>query len=97
LRLEPPAFRADDRPRFDAPFLALPFRDDFREADFRLPELLRADLRDADFRPDDRLRAPPDFPADFRVPPLLFRPPLRDDFFLDAMNWLLVKWWCPVA
>jgi hypothetical protein len=65
--------------------------DVFRPADFRL------DPRRPRFEPLDD--APPRFRApDDRDPLLLERPPLReplrDDFFLDAMNPLLVRWWC---
>ena len=84
----------------DAPLRDDDFRDeDFRDEDFRPPDfrpLLRlepprlpADLRDDEpFRDEPPLffRAP-----DFREPPL--REPPRDDFFRDAMNSLLVRWW----
>jgi hypothetical protein len=90
----PPDFREDD------------FRaEDFRPEDFR-PDF-RLDFRAEDFRPPFRLdlrapfRAPFRAPAFFREPPLLERPPLREppreDFFLDAMNSLLVRWWCDGA
>jgi hypothetical protein len=79
-----------DPPRAPAPrrFDAL-FRDVFRPADFRLdarpPRFERLDVR-------PRFRAPDD-----RDPLLPERPPRREpprvDFFLDAMNPLLVRWW----
>ena len=104
----PPDLRPDDR-RFvallrDAPraddFRDDPLReDDFRADDFRPPDfrlLLRAPPRfPADFRDDEPFRdEPPLFfrAPDFREPPL--REPPRDDFFRDAMNSLLVRWWC---
>ena len=113
LRAPPPDLRPDDEPRFALLFRAPPFRDDdFRDEDFR-PDDLRADDFRPDFRPDDlrpddfrpplRLDLPAPFraPAFFREPPLLERPPLREppreDFFLDAMNSLLVRWWCDGA
>jgi hypothetical protein len=98
----PPDFRPDEeRPRFEL-LLRAPadFRDAFRADDFR--PAFRPDFR-ADFRPPFRLalRAPFRAPAFFREPPLLERPPLREllreDFFLDAMNSLLVRWWCDGA
>lgn len=108
----PPDFRLEEeRPRFGL-LLRAPadFRDDaFRAEDFR-PDF-RLDFRADDFRPPFRLdlrapfrapfRAPLRAPAFFREPPLLERPPLREppreDFFLDAMNSLLVRWWCDGA
>ena len=70
-------------------------RDDFRAPDFRLLDLrLDAPPRLPADRPDDELlRDPPLFfrAPDFREPPL--REPPRDDFLLDAMNSLLVRWW----
>lgn len=103
LRRAPPRFRlaADFRPlRFDALFR---FDADFRLADFRR-DVLPADLRapaffrlDAPFLLDELFLRAPDFLPDLRELPLE-RPPLRealrDDFFLDAMNSLLVRWWC---
>jgi hypothetical protein len=105
LRLE------EDRPRFDALLReaprALDFRDDdFLAEDFRAPALrldLRLDERFAADLRDDFRDAPARFraPAFLREPPLLERPPvrepLRDDFFLDAMNSLLMRWWCDDA
>jgi len=69
--------------------------DDFRAPDFRLLDL-RVDARPrlpADFRDDERFRDELLFfrAPDFREPPL--REPPRDDFLLDAMNSLLVRWW----
>jgi hypothetical protein len=101
---------AADRPRFAPPLRAPPdLRDAFRADDLR-PDDLRPDFRldfRADLRPPFRLalrapfRAPFRAPAFFREPPLLERPPLREllreDFFLDAMNSLLVRWWCDGA
>jgi hypothetical protein len=94
----PPDFRDDDLRADD-------FRDDLRADDFR-PAFrldLRLDFRADDLRPPFRLDLPAPFraPAFFREPPLLERPPLREppreDFFLDAMNSLLVRWWCDGA
>ncbi len=71
------------------------FRDDFRAPDFRLLDLrLDAPPRlPADFLDDERFRDELLFfrAPDFREPPL--REPPRDDFLLDAMNSLLVRWW----
>src|SRR5215210_4543495 len=101
----PPDLRPEDEPRFELLLRAPPFRDDFRDDDLRdedFPPDLRPDLR-PDFRPPFRLDLPAPFraPAFFREPPLLERPPLREppreDFFLDAMNSLLVRWWCDGA
>jgi hypothetical protein len=92
----------DFRPRF-ALLLRAPadFRDVFRADDFRpafRPDF-RADFFRLLFRLD--LRAPFRAPAFFREPPRLERPALREllreDFFLDAMNSLLVRWWCDGA
>jgi hypothetical protein len=93
----PPPLRPREDDFRDAPLRDDDFRDDdFRPPDFRPlfrldPPRLPADLRDdAPFFRDEPplfFRAP-----DFREPPL--REPPRDDFFRDAMNSLLVRWWC---
>ena len=89
------------RPRDEDDFRDEPLReDDFLAEDFRPPDfrpLLRLDppRLPADFRDDEPFRdEPPLFfrAPDFREPPL--REPPRDDFFRDAMNSLLVRWWC---
>lgn len=111
MRLEDERPRFDALLR-EAPPRELDFRDeDFRvedfRADFRVPALrpaLRLDERFAADLPDDFLLDEPArfrAPAFLRDPPLLERPPvrepLRDDFFLDAMNSLLMRWWCDDA
>ena len=105
LRAAPPDdLRPDDlrAPPFrDAP------PDDLRDADFRDEDLPAPDFRPLDFRLDPPPRLPADFfeaPLREELPPLFLRapdlrdPPLRDpprdDFLLDAMNSLLVRWWC---
>jgi len=77
--------------------------DDFFLDAFRAPDFRRLDLRlDAPRLPADfflveerfRDELPPLFlrAPDFREPPL--REPPRDDFLRDAMNSLLMRWWC---
>ena len=88
------------RPRLLADFRDDPLReddfraDDFRPPDFRPPLRLEPPRLPADLRADERFRDEPLFfrAPDFREPPL--REPPRDDFFRDAMNSLLVRWWC---
>jgi hypothetical protein len=106
FRRAPPDFRPDEERRFALLLRAPPdFRDDDLRADALRPDF-RPDLRLAfrdDFRPPFRPDLPAPFraPAFFREPPRLERPALREllreDFFLDAMNSLLVRWWCDGA
>jgi hypothetical protein len=86
-----------DAPRFDADFRPAVFRRDALPADLRAPAFFRLD---DPFRLDELFLRAPDFLPDFRELPLErppLREPLRDDFFLDAMNSLLVRWWCSEA
>ncbi len=104
-RFDAPFFEAAPlRPRAPDDFLDAPLRADFRDDDFRAPDFRLLDLRPddpprlpADFRDDEPFRDDDFLPLFFRAPVLRdppLREPPRDDFLLDAMNSLLVRWWC---